>query len=124
VADLPPVTDAQAIADLIEVVKQVHAAPALRRYIVDLVRATRSHAAVELGGSPRASLALLRASRAFAAVAGRDYVVPDDVKELALPVLAHRLILSPEAQMQGTEPEAVVTELLTRVPIPSPERGR
>jgi MoxR-like ATPase len=121
--ELGPITDAQAVAEAIDVVKEVHAAPALRRYIVDLVRATRSHPAVELGGSPRASLALLRAGRALAAISGRDYVVPDDVKQLAPPVLGHRLILSPEAQLAGTEPTAVVEELLTTVPIPTPERG-
>jgi MoxR-like ATPase len=121
--ELEPVTDAQAVADLIEIVESVHAAPALRRYIVDLVRASREHPAVELGGSPRASLSLLRAGRALAAIAGRDYVVPDDVKRLAPPILSHRLILTPEAQMRGTGSEAVIEELLDSVPIPTPERG-
>jgi MoxR-like ATPase len=121
-AELEPVTDAREIAALIDLVKEVHAAPALRRYIVDLVRATRTHPAVELGGSPRASLALLRAGRALAALGGRDYVVPDDIKELVPPVLAHRLILTPEAQMAGTTADDVLVELLDAVPIPSPER--
>jgi MoxR-like ATPase len=120
---LEAVTDAQSVAELIEICKSVHAAPALQRYIVDFVRATRDHAAVELGGSPRASLALLRASRALAAVNGRDYVVPDDVKQLAQPVLTHRLILTPEAQMRELTPEAIIDELLDSVPIPTPERG-
>jgi MoxR-like ATPase len=121
-AELEPVTDAREIAALIDLVKEVHAAPALRRYIVDLVRATRTHPAVELGGSPRASLALLRAGRALAALGGRDYVVPDDIKELVPPVLAHRLILTPEAQMAGTTADDVLVELLDAFPIPSPER--
>jgi MoxR-like ATPase len=123
IPSLEAVTDAQAVADLIAICKRVHAAPALQRYIVDLVRATRSHPSVELGGSPRASLALLRSSRAFAAVNGRDYVVPDDVKELAQPVLAHRLILTPEAQMAEQTAATVIADLLASVPIPTPERG-
>jgi len=119
VATLQPVADAQQIAALIEAVKSLHAADALRRYIVELVRATRDHAAVELGASPRAALALLRAARALAASEGRDYVVPDDVKQLAQPLLAHRLIMSPEAQMADRTAAEVVDELLASVPIPT-----
>ena len=116
---LEPVADAQQVAGLIDVAKKIHAADPLRRYIVELVRASRSHAAVELGASPRASLALLRAARALAALDGRDYVVPDDVKGLAQPVLAHRLILSPEAQMADRTAAEVIDELLASVPIPT-----
>jgi MoxR-like ATPase len=116
---LEPVADAQEVAELIHVVKTVHTANPLRRYIVDLIRATRHHPAVELGASPRASLALLRAARASAAVQGRDFVVPDDVKELVLPVLSHRLILTPEALMAQREPSDVLAELLESVPIPA-----
>jgi MoxR-like ATPase len=123
VGTLEAVTDAQAVAGLIDAVKGVHAAPALRRYIVELVRATRTHPGVELGGSPRASLALLRAGRALAAVNGRDYVIPDDVKQLVDPVLAHRLILTPEAQMRQTGASEVLAELLAQVAIPTPDRG-
>jgi MoxR-like ATPase len=83
------------------------------------VRSTRDHPAVELGASPRASLALLRATRALAASHGRDYVVPDDVKELADPVLAHRLILAPEAQMADRSAADVVAELLSSIAIPA-----
>jgi MoxR-like ATPase len=119
VSELEPVADAQEIARMIESVTAVHAADALRRYIVSLVRATRDHAGVELGASPRAALALLRSSRALAAIKGREYVVPDDVKELAQPVLAHRLILSPETTMAGREPFDIVAELLNSVPIPA-----
>jgi MoxR-like ATPase len=120
--DLEPVTDAQTVAALIGAVQDIHAAPALRRYIVDLVRATRQHPAVELGASPRASLGLLRAGRALAAVEGRGYVIPDDIKRLVDPVLAHRLILTPEAQMHQTTPSEVLVELVASTPIPSPER--
>jgi MoxR-like ATPase len=93
-------------------------ADALKRYIVEMVRATRTHAAVELGASPRASLALLRAARVLAAVAERDYAIPDDVKQLVQPVLAHRLIMAPDAQMADRTPASVLDELLASVPIP------
>src|SRR5687767_9367232 len=119
VADLEPVTDAQQVAALIDAAKTLHAAEPLQRYIVELVRASRTHPAVELGASPRASLALLRAARAQAACEGRDYVVPDDVKGLAQPVLAHRLILSPEATMADRTAAQVIDELLASVPLPA-----
>jgi MoxR-like ATPase len=118
-AGLEPVADAQQVASLIDAAKRIHAAEPLKRYVVELVRASRGHAAVELGASPRASLALLRATRALAALEGRDYVVPDDVKSLAQPVLAHRLILSPEAQMADRTAAEVIDELLASVPIPT-----
>jgi MoxR-like ATPase len=120
---LDTVADAQDVAEMIAAVKTVHAAEALRRYIVEFVRATRQHPAVELGASPRASLALLRVARAAAAVQGRDYVVPDDVKALVQPVLAHRLILTPEALMAQRGPADVVAELLETVPIPQASGG-
>jgi MoxR-like ATPase len=115
---LEPVADAQQVAAMIEVVKTIHVAQALRRYIVDLVRASRTHPAVELGASPRASLALLRAARAKAATEERDYVLPDDIKALAHPLLCHRLVLAPEAQMVDRSAAAIVDELLSSVPIP------
>lgn len=104
---------------MVEVVKEIHAADPLQGYIVDLVRTTRTHPAVELGASPRASLGLLRAARAMAASAGRDYIVPDDVKALVHPVLAHRLILTPEAQTTNGSVSAVLHEVLSSVPIPA-----
>ncbi len=121
--DLSPVTDAGQIKGLIETARRVHVAPTLKRYIVDLSEATRSHPEVHLGASPRASLYLLKAARAAAASRGRDYVVPDDLKELAIPVLAHRLLLSPEAQMRGTVVDDVLESLLDRVPIPAREQA-
>ena len=117
-----PVADAPAVAAMIDSCKTVHVAESLKRYIVDLVRATREHADLALGASPRAALALLRAARTAAASAGRDYVVPDDIKELVVPVLAHRMILAPEAQMVDRDTADVLGELLERVPIPI--RGR
>ena len=103
---------------MIETVKHLHAAEALKRYVVEVVRATRVHQAVELGCSPRAGLALLRAARAAAACLGRDYVVPDDVKALAPHVLSHRLILTPDARMAAITADNVISDVLSTVPIP------
>ncbi|MDQ4025424.1 MAG: MoxR family ATPase [Actinomycetota bacterium] len=119
--ELEPVADANEVNNLIKLAREVHVAPSLRRYIVDLSEATRDHPDVYLGASPRASLYLQRASRALAASRGRDYVVPDDIKDLSVPVLAHRVLLSPEAQMRGTTAEDVLEGLAGRVPIPAKE---
>jgi MoxR-like ATPase len=113
-----PVTDAPGAAEMIEQARKVHAAVAIRRYIVDIVEATRRHSDIYLGASPRASIMLLRASRAMAAAEQRDYVVPDDVKTLALPVLAHRVIVTADAVMSGRASDAVLAELLDEVPVP------
>jgi MoxR-like ATPase len=118
-AELESVTDAQAVAQMIAACTAVHAADGVRRYIVDFVRATRDHQDITLGASPRASVGLLRASRALAAALGRNYVTADDVKRLAKPVLAHRMILSAEAQLRGRDAADVLDELLQSVPIPS-----
>ncbi|HEX6130469.1 MAG TPA: AAA family ATPase [Actinomycetota bacterium] len=115
--EIEPVADAPGVADMIELAHRVHVAPAIRRYIVDLVEATRNHPDVYLGASPRASIMLLRAARAFAAADERDYVVPDDVKVLAVPALAHRIIVSADAVMTGRAAGVVVTELLDEVPV-------
>jgi MoxR-like ATPase len=93
-------------------------AESVEHYIVELCRASRQHPAVELGASPRASLALLRASRSVAALSGRDHVLPDDVKAMAPVVLPHRFILTPDAQMSSQTPADVVADLLTSVPAP------
>jgi MoxR-like ATPase len=118
------VADAPTVAEMIDGVRTVHVADTLKRYIVDLVRATRDHADLALGASPRAALALLRASRAAAAGSGRDYVVPDDVKELITPVLAHRLITAPEAQMIGRTAADILADIVEYVPIPIRGRGQ
>ncbi|HUO46481.1 MAG TPA: MoxR family ATPase [Acidimicrobiia bacterium] len=94
-----------------------HLDPELSRYLVALVSATRGHEAVDLGASPRASLALAATSRALAAVRGRDYVLPDDIKELALPVLGHRLVLSARSRLRGMEAADVVTDILSHVAV-------
>ena len=98
-ATMTPVTDGETIARLIDIVRDVHASPAIRQYAVDISTATRSSSDLRLGASPRATLHLLRASRAVAAIEGRDHVLPDDVQSIVMPVLAHRLILSGEAQL-------------------------
>jgi MoxR-like ATPase len=116
--DIGPVTDALGVRQMIEQARGVHVSPAVRRYIVDLVEASRKHPDVYLGGSPRASITLLRASRALAAADERDFVVPDDVKALALPVLAHRIIVTADAVMTGRSPRSVVEELLNGVAVP------
>ena len=92
----------------------------VRGYIADLVGATRKHPLVRYGASPRASLGLLKASQALALLRGREYVLPDDIQELALPVLAHRIILRPEARAKGGTAKAVAQEILEKLPAPSP----
>jgi MoxR-like ATPase len=117
--ELEPVSDSSEVNVLVKMARDVHVAPTLKRYVVEIAESTRNHPDVYLGASPRASLYLLKASRAMAASRGRDYVVPDDIKDIALFVLAHRIILSPEAQMRGAEAEDVLDGLLGRVPIPA-----
>jgi MoxR-like ATPase len=98
--------------------REVHVAQALQRYIVSLADHTRKHSDVYLGASPRASIMLLRASRALAAAEGRDYVIPDDVKKLVVPVITHRLLVSADAAMAGRTPQSILAELLTEIPVP------
>jgi MoxR-like ATPase len=102
-------------------VEQVHVASSVGRYIVELVGATRASPRVQVGSSPRGSLALLKVARAKAALAGRDFVTPEDVKAVAVPTLAHRLILRPELWVRRVRTEDVVAELLEQVPTPPPE---
>jgi MoxR-like ATPase len=120
---LEAVATAGEVKSLIHLAHSVHVAPTLKKYIVDLTETTRDHPDVYLGASPRASLHLLRASRALAASRGRDYVVPDDIKDLAIPSLAHRILLAPDAQMRGSVAEEVLEGLVGRVPIPVREQA-
>ena len=101
-----------------EAVKNVHVAMPVREYIVSLVEASRMHDDVYLGASPRGSLALYNASRAWAALHGRDFVTPDDVKRLAEPTLAHRIIVNPAARIKNVDSRVVVRDLLSTVPVP------
>jgi MoxR-like ATPase len=118
-ARLTPVTDGDTVLRFARVVRSVYASPAVKRYVVDLVTATRRHAALRLGASPRTSLQLLRAAKAVAAMAGRDHVLPDDVQYLALPVLAHRLVITTEARLAGNDAAAVVSSIVAQTPIPA-----
>ncbi len=115
---LQPVVDAAELVALSETLPAVHVEDAVAEYVVRLCRATRDHAAFDLGASPRASLALFRASRALAAMDGRDYVRPDDVKRLAQPVLAHRLVLSSQTRLRGRSADDVLDEILHEVAVP------
>ncbi|MBI2782248.1 MAG: MoxR family ATPase [Chloroflexi bacterium] len=119
--ELDPVVDAATLTAMQVGVEQVYVADTVTRYIVELVEATRTSTRLQVGASPRGSLALLKLSRARAALDGRDYVVPDDVKGSAVPTLAHRLILRPELWVQRLRAEAVVEECLATVPAPSAE---
>ncbi|HWC32479.1 MAG TPA: MoxR family ATPase [Actinomycetota bacterium] len=116
--DVEPVTDAASVGRLIALAREVHVADAIRRYIVGIAEATRRHPDIYLGASPRAAIMLLRASRAFAASDGRDYVVPDDVKGIAVPILAHRLIVSADAGLSGRDARVVLGSVLDDVPVP------
>jgi MoxR-like ATPase len=116
--DIGAVTDAGGAGRMIAMAREVYVADALRRYIVELADATRVHPDVYLGASPRASIMLLRAARTLAASDSRDYVIPDDIKALALPVLTHRLIASADAAMSGRTVETILQSVLDEVPVP------
>ena len=95
----------------------------MAEYIVRLVTATREHPDVYLGASPRGSLNLYRSAQAFAALDGRDYVIPDDIKQLAVAILAHRLIVKSQASLREIDPDAIVREILAQVPVGEPSRA-
>jgi len=118
VETLEQVIDIQELLNAQERVKEVYVDSLVKEYIVSLVNATREHPDVYLGASPRGSLALYKTSRARAAILGRDYVIPDDIKALAITALAHRLIVSPSARIKEVDPRAVVEETLESVPVP------
>ena len=110
--DLKPVAHASDIRALVAAVREVHVSDPIRQYIIDLVNATRTSPELRLGASPRSALHLLRASRAFAALDGRDFVIPDDVQALAVPVLAHRLLPSAEAMVGRELPDQVLAGII------------
>jgi MoxR-like ATPase len=119
-----PAPETAAVADLSDVeamvaaARSVHVARGVKRYILEVAGATRHHVALTLGMSPRAALALLRAARAVAVASGRDHVLPDDVQHMAVPVLEHRLVLTPDARVRGTTRAEVVADVLASVPVP------
>jgi MoxR-like ATPase len=116
---LKPVAHASDVRALVAAVREVHISESIRRYIIDLVNATRSSHELRLGASPRAALHLLRASRAHAALDDRDFVIPDDVQSLAVPVLAHRLLPSADAMIGREMPDEVLSGIVRRLPLPS-----
>ena len=118
VSKLKPVINAEQLAQLRELVRQVHVEDKLMEYIVSAVATTRSHPALFLGASPRASVALLNSCKALAALRGRDFITPDDVQELAYPVLRHRIILTPEREMEGATPDDVIKVILEKTEVP------
>jgi MoxR-like ATPase len=115
---LEPVADAAHVAKLVDIVRGIYVSPAVRRYCVALANATRRAPDLRLGASPRATLHLVRAAKAWAALNDREYVLPDDIQHLAVPVLAHRLLPTAEAQIGRRDASQIVVDLLTRVPQP------
>jgi MoxR-like ATPase len=125
-----PITTLKAIVSLEDVlqsqeaIKSVYVSDAIKRYIVELIRATRESGDVYLGSSPRGSLGLFRAGQARAAMHGRDYVLPDDIKVLAEHVLAHRMIVDPAARLRNISGDLIIQEILRSLPVPSGQLGR
>jgi MoxR-like ATPase len=116
--DLKPAAHASDVRALVAAVHGVHVAPQIRQYVIDLVNATRQSPELRLGASPRAALHLFRAAKAYAALDGRDFVIPDDLQALAIPVLAHRLLPTAEAMVGRQLPEKVLAKIIERLPLP------
>ena len=116
---LTPVCGADEILSMQEQLGTVYASREARNYVATIVAMTRTHPALQLGASPRGAIALLRAAQACALLSSRDYVLPDDIRHMALPVLSHRLILTPEARMKGVSSQQVLAQLLETVPVPT-----
>jgi len=115
---LEPVVDTKTILELQRKVEEIHVDDDVLGYVADIVQSTRSQRQVEIGASPRGSLAIFKLARARAVYHGRDFVIPDDVKEVAAPALVHRMIMKAESWVKGTDPQAVVDEVLKTVPVP------
>jgi MoxR-like ATPase len=115
---LQPVAQAADLLAIQEQVKTIHVEESVREYVVQVARATREHPAIELGASPRGTLSLYKTAQALAAIRGRTFVLPDDVKYLAPPVLTHRIIISPQTRLRGRRPEEVMAEIVDTVPVP------
>ncbi|MFW6097305.1 MAG: AAA family ATPase [Chloroflexota bacterium] len=115
---LEAVVDPEQILEMQDAVRHVRVEESVRRYVVNVSRTTRSHPDIELGASPRATMGLYRASQALAAIRGREFVIPDDVKEMAPFVLTHRLIVNPQTRLRGRRPQDVIREVVNTVPVP------
>jgi len=118
VLELQQVVSAEELLQAQEAIKSIYVALPVKRYIVDLTHQTRQHVDVYLGASPRGSLALFRAGQALAAIQGRDYVLPDDIKTLVKPALSHRVILGPAARLRDLSGEQILDEIISKVPVP------
>ncbi len=116
--DLQAVLTGERLQELQHIIRRVRVDPAVENYIVELVRATRNHSGIELGVSPRGTLALYRSSQAYAAIHGRFYVIPDDVKRVARPVLSHRMIATSQTRLHGRVMEQIIEEVLHNVSVP------
>jgi MoxR-like ATPase len=115
---LKPVVKAKDILDAIHAIRQIYVSPAIKRYIVELTGRTRQSDDVYLGASPRGSLALFRTGQARAAMAGRDHVLPDDIQEMAVPVLGHRILVGPAARLREVSADRIVREIVENLPVP------
>jgi MoxR-like ATPase len=115
---LEAVVTPEQILEMQGAVRLVRVEESVRNYIVNVCRRTRTHEDIELGASPRATMALYRTCQALAAIRGRDFVIPDDVKAMAPPVLTHRLVVNPQTRLRGRRPEEVVREVVDTVPVP------
>jgi MoxR-like ATPase len=121
--DLASVVSAAELLACQDAIREIHVDEKVRRYILEIVHATREHADVQLGGSPRASIALYRTAQALAGIAGRNFVLPDDVKRMVLPVMGHRLILRPESRIRKITPATILNEIVSEVAAPVPARA-
>jgi len=117
--ELSAVTSASEIMNIKRQVQEIYVEPSVRHYILEVIGKTRTNPSIALGGSPRASLSLYRSCQAVALIQGRDFVLPDDVKRLAMPVLGHRLILSTEAYLHDTNKESLIADILSSLPVPA-----
>lgn len=115
---LDAVLSAEQLKKLREQIKEVSVEPKLLEYIAQIVQSTRQNIWISLGASPRASLAILNASKALAAIRGRDFITPEDIKEMALPVLRHRIILTPEKEMEGSSTDTIICQLIDKIAVP------
>jgi MoxR-like ATPase len=123
IEDLSPVVTAQDVMACQDAIRDVHVDDKLKKYILEIVHATREHEDILLGGSPRASIALYRTAQAHAAIHNREFATPDDVKRMAQPVLAHRLILKPESRLRKRTPASLVSDIVSEIRVPVLDRS-
>jgi MoxR-like ATPase len=116
--DLAQIVEPEQIVELQHLREEIHIANSVKEYIIDIIRATRNHKSFSFGASPRASIALIRASQALALLRGRDFVLPDDIKELVVPILSHRLILTREERLKGNNPAVLIEEIIKELTVP------